>query len=176
MQTFLPYESFRESAKVLDWRRLGKQRVEGMQIINAIEGKKRKDGKPYKGWLNHPATVMWRPYLNALKHYTNIIIAEWIRRGYNNNMKMYEYNIIEKPHWLGKEEFHSSHRANLLRKDYKHYSQFEWTENPESPYVWHDVEGKWYEQHVGTGERVYFDDMTCNYSGLPSVKSYEVRT
>ena len=35
MQTFLPYESFRESAKVLDWRRLGKQRVEGMQIINA---------------------------------------------------------------------------------------------------------------------------------------------
>jgi len=39
MQTFLPYESFRESAKVLDWRRLGKQRVEGMQIINAIEGK-----------------------------------------------------------------------------------------------------------------------------------------
>ena len=52
MQTFLPYESFRESAKVLDWRRLGKQRVEGMQIINAIEGKKRKDGKPYKGTKN----------------------------------------------------------------------------------------------------------------------------
>ena len=75
MQTFLPYESFRKSAEVLDWRRLGKQRVEGMQIINAIEGKKRKDGKPYKGWLNHPATVMWRPYPNALKHYTNIIIA-----------------------------------------------------------------------------------------------------
>ena len=90
-------------------------------------------------------------------------------------MKMYEYNTIEKPHWLGKEEFHSSHRANLLRKDYKHYSQFEWTENSESPYVWHDVEGKWYEQHVGTGERIYLDDLTCNYSGLPSVKSYEVR-
>ena len=38
MQTFLPYESFEESASVLDWRRLGKQRVEGMQIINAISG------------------------------------------------------------------------------------------------------------------------------------------
>ena len=49
MQTFLPYKSFEESAKVLDWRRLGKQRVEGMQIINAIEQKPRKDGKPYKG-------------------------------------------------------------------------------------------------------------------------------
>ena len=67
MQTFLPYESFKQSARVLDWRRLGKQRVEGMQIINAIEGKPRQDSKPYKGWLNHPATVMWRPYLNALK-------------------------------------------------------------------------------------------------------------
>ena len=98
MQTFLPYESFRESAKVLDWRRLGKQRVEGMQIINAIEGKKRKDGKPYKGWLNHPCTVMWRPYLNSLKHYTNIIITEWMKRGYNNNMEFYEFNDMVKPH------------------------------------------------------------------------------
>ena len=46
MQTFLPYPSFEESAKVLDWRRLGKQRVEGMQIINAISGVPRKDGRP----------------------------------------------------------------------------------------------------------------------------------
>ncbi len=46
MQTFLPYESFEKSAQTLDWRRLGKQRVEGMQIINAITGKTRKDGKP----------------------------------------------------------------------------------------------------------------------------------
>lgn len=162
MQTFLPYESFRKSAEVLDWRRLGKQRVEGMQIINAIEGKPRKDGKPYKGWINHPATVMWRPYLNALKHYTNIIIMEWIKRGYNNNMKMYEYNEITKPHWIGKEEFHASHRANLLRKDRETkpkpldwYTKFGWTENPENPYVWHDVDGKWYEQHIGTGVREY---------------------
>ena len=118
MQTFLPYRSFRESAKVLDWRRLGKQRVEGMQIINAIEGKKRKDGKPYKGWLNHPATVMWRPYVNALKHYTNVIIREWIGRGYNNNMEIYKIKQIEVPHWLGKESFHSSHRSILLRKVY----------------------------------------------------------
>ena len=53
------------------------------------------------------------------------------------------------------EEFYSSHRANLLRKDYEYYSQFKWKENPESPYVWHDKEGLWYEQHVGTGQRLY---------------------
>ena len=157
MQTFLPYKSFEESAKVLDWRRLGKQRVEGMQIINAIEQKPRKDGKPYKGWLNHPATVMWRPHVDLLKHYTNIIIQEWIDRGYNNNLKFYEVKWpIDLPNWLGYEPFHSSHRANLLRKDREYYSQFKWKENSEDPYVWRDVEKKWYRQYVGTGERVYF--------------------
>ena len=99
MQTFLPYESFAESAKVLDWRRLGKQRVEGMQIIKAITGEKRLDGKPYKGWINHPASVMWKPYPDALKLYTNVIILEWIERGYNNNMEIYDIhgtpNILE---------------------------------------------------------------------------------
>ena len=155
MQTFLPYPSFKESAKVLDWRRLGNQRVEGMQIINAISGVPRKDGKPYKGWTNHPCSVMWKPYLPALKLYTNIIIKEWEDRGYNNNMKYYDVEDIVIPHWIGNERIHSSHRANLLRKDYEYYSKFGWTENSEDPYVWHDVEGKFYEQHVGTGQRIY---------------------
>ena len=68
MQTFLPYESFEKSAKVLDYRRLGKQRVEGMQIINAIE-----NPNP-QGWKNHPIVIMWTPYVTALKHYTNVMI------------------------------------------------------------------------------------------------------
>ena len=155
MQTFLPYESFEKSAQTLDWRRLGKQRVEGMQIINAITGKTRKDGKPYKGWINHPCSVMWKDYVPALKHYTNVIIQEWINRGYNNNMEFYDTGKIIMPDWIGNEKFHSSHRANLLRKDFDYYSQFGWTENPERPYVWHDKEKLWYEQQVGTGERIY---------------------
>ena len=39
--------------------------------------------------------------------------------------------------------------------DYKYYSKFGWKEDSSNPYVWHDVEGKWYEQIVNTGERVY---------------------
>ena len=149
MQTFLPYPSYEASARVLDWRRLGKQRVEGMQIINAIENPNK------QGWQNHPATVMWRPYVDSLKLYTNVIIREWIDRGYNNNMELYDVNNPVKPHWIGDDRIHSSHRANLLRKDYEYYSQFGWDENPESPYVWHDVDGKFYEQLVGTGIRNY---------------------
>ena len=151
MQTFLPYESFRESAKVLDWRRLGKQRVECMQIINAIENPNA------KGWVNHPITKMWENYVEVLKSYSNIIIQEWIDRGYNNNMEFYPEPPVtyHMPTWLGKEEFHSSHRANLLRKDPEWYGQFNWTEDPSSPYVWLDDKHLWYEQQVGTGIRVY---------------------
>ena len=149
MQTFLPYESFEKSAQTLDWRRLGKQRVEGMQIINAITGKTRKDGKPYKVWINHPCSVMWRDYAPALKHYTNVFIQEWINRGYNNNMEMYEVKNMELPYWIGDERVHSSHRANLLRKDKEYYSKFCWNENSESPYCWFDTEKEqWYLQHV----------------------------
>jgi hypothetical protein len=36
MQTFLPYEDFTLSAQVLDYRRLGKQRVEALQIYNVL--------------------------------------------------------------------------------------------------------------------------------------------
>ena len=124
MQTFLPYENFNETASVLDWKRLGKQRVEAMQIVNAIVKQ--------TGWRHHPVVHMWTPYVPALKHYTNVMIEEWIKRGYNNTS------------WLGNEKFHSSHRANLLRKDFLYYSQFEWSENPESPYVWLNKENKWY--------------------------------
>ena len=53
MQTFLPYKDFTKSAKALDNKRLGKQRVEVKQILNALDGKS-------KGWTNHPATNMWR--------------------------------------------------------------------------------------------------------------------
>ena len=36
MQTFLPYADFERTAAVLDVRRLGKQRVEVLQICNAL--------------------------------------------------------------------------------------------------------------------------------------------
>ena len=147
MQTFLPYESFTKSAQVLDYRRLGKQRVEAKQILQAIENQ--------TGWKNHPIVKMWTPYTNALKQYANIIITEWIGRGYNNNMEFYDIDNVEYPDWLGDERFHSSHRANLLRKDFDYYSQFKWRENSESPYVWRDENNLWYEQFIGTGDRNY---------------------
>ena len=162
MQVFLPYESYLLSAQCLDWRRLGKQRVECMQIINAVEGKPRKDGKPATGWVNHPATIMWRPYLDSLKYYANIVMMEWLSRGYKNNMEFYEVDkdLAQEPHWLGFESFHASHRSNLLRKDKEHYSSYDWEESDDLPYLWNDKDSKWYAQLVGNKEKVYLPTKT----------------
>ena len=85
------------------------------------------------------------------------MIDEWIFRGYNNTMVKEDIvGRIEYPHWIGNDLFHSSHRANLLRKDREFYSKFYWNENSESPYAWFDTDKKqWYLQIVSTGIREY---------------------
>jgi len=132
MQTFLPYPDFVQSVKVLDYRRLGKQRVETFQVLNILL-----DRTPTKGWRNHPVTRMWAGYEEALKLYQNYTIQEWISRGYKNTMKLEEVdpNAAIMPPWFGVEEFHQSHRSNLLRKDYEYYSQF-FNEPSDLEYLW----------------------------------------
>jgi len=83
MQTFLPHEDFSISASILDDKRLGKQRVEALQIYNVLVGNLTKKGKPYKGWLRHPAVLMWDGHVEALLLYKNKMIEEWILRGFN---------------------------------------------------------------------------------------------
>lgn len=132
MQTFLPYPDFIQSVRVLDYRRLGKQRVETFQVLNILL-----DRTPTKGWRNHPVTKMWTGYENALKLYQNFTIQEWIKRGYNNNMELEQVDMkkIELPHWFGNKDFHKSHRSNLLRKDFEYYSQY-FDEPSDLEYYW----------------------------------------
>ena len=130
MQTFLPVPDFKESAKILDYRRLGKQRVEARQILNALQGKS-------KGWVNHPATRMWKGYESALEQYLREMILEWLDRGYNNSMEIpLKRSPIIYPKWFGDENFHASHRSNLLRKNFDYYSEFNWIEGCDLPYIW----------------------------------------
>lgn len=137
MQTFLPYKNFHKSAKVLDNKRLGKQRVEALQILQTIQ-----KGELAKGWKNHPAVIMWRGYENSLIEYGIAICDEWRARGFKDTVRekllsQYPWHqVAPRPKWLGSRPFHSSHRSNLLRKDWNHYSQFGWTEADNLPYVW----------------------------------------
>lgn len=134
MNTFLPYADFKESAKVLDWQRLGKQRVEVLQIMNAILNPKQ------KGWANHPCTFMWSRHLPALVEYGIVICEEWCERGYSDLVRfdLYPHRVgsPKMPPWLGSPKLHASHRANLIRKDPVHYGQFGWTETPVDGYFW----------------------------------------
>lgn len=130
MQTFLPYPDFVQTAKCLDYRRLGKQRSEARTILTHLE-------KGMGPWWNHPAVQMWRGCEGSLIIYSNCIISEWIGRGYNNNMKLLpEPRRLLFPKWLGDEAFHNSHKSNLLRKDPRYYGQFGWDVPDNLPYVW----------------------------------------
>lgn len=144
MQTFLPYSDFHLSLWCLDYRRLGKQRVEAFQLIQAIT-------RPDYAWQNSPPTVMWRPYLDALKHYYNVSLRIWIAKGYNNSMKPYyidESNIVF-PSWIGDKRFHSSHRSNLLRKDMiYYYKTCQWTEPDNMLYQWPRYTGNGHEYYL----------------------------
>lgn len=132
MQTFLPYNNFKESFKCLDYRRLGKSRVEARQIWNIIT-----NNTNTIAWRHHPAVLMWENHENALALYHNLCIKEWIYRGYVNNMPLLDIKgEVTYPYWFGNKHFHASHRASLLFKDYEWYKQFGWTETPQIKYLW----------------------------------------
>lgn len=144
MQTFLPYEDYRETAACLDMRRLGKQRVEAKQILLAL-------GVPVgghfatlrNGWRSHPAVLMWAGYEESLMEYAIAICEEWIGRGYRDSLLcQFEERLsavtwdYKKPWWLGWQAFHASHRSNLLRKDRSFYEVNGWDEPDSMDYVW----------------------------------------
>lgn len=71
MQTFLPLPDFAASAASLDRQRLGKQRIENLQLMRAIVD-------PSAGWRNHPCVGMWRTVPCALFRYHEAICSEWV--------------------------------------------------------------------------------------------------
>lgn len=132
MQTFLPYPSFTKSAQSLDGKRLNKQRIECLQIYDTLTGVS-------QGWKNHPAVRMWRGYEEKLIRYWFSIEAECRRRNYKSrDIPQFKSFYAATPSWLGNEEFHLSHRLNLLFKDPVYY-QMRFTEDvpkTKPDYVW----------------------------------------
>lgn len=137
MQTFIPYGSdFTANAKVLDRQRLGKQRVEGLQILRTLTG-------VGKGWENHPIVKMWRGYEYSLGMYTIAMCDEWISKGYKDTCRDQIISIMEAfdmpmvtPLWLEDAEIKISHKSNLIRKMPEHYGLL-WAGVPNDlPYKW----------------------------------------
>lgn len=132
MQTFVPYSDFEASARALDVKRLGKQRVEVIQIVRALT-------IPGYGWASHPAVLMWKGYEEALGRYGLTMCDIWLGLGFGDTCAAtiaYDLRLIgietirsypelaeaqALPEWLFDPAVHRSHQSSLVRKDPEHY-------------------------------------------------------
>lgn len=147
MQTFLPYPDFVASGRSLDPLRLGKQRVEALQVLRGLT-------VPNYGWRHHPAVKMWAGYEEALVRYGLEICAVWSAGGRADTCAASLVTDLagscgvsavrsqgelaaagDLPPWLGDEALHLSHRSALLHKSPDFYRPL-FGELPEVPYVW----------------------------------------
>jgi hypothetical protein len=144
MQTFVPVADFTESARLLDNPRLGKQRVECLQVLRALE-------LPDYGWANHPVVSMWRGHTAGLVVYSLAMVRVWRERGFADTTETLIAEFAPDaaamtqaeaaaagllPSWVGNEELHRSHRSNLLAKDPGFYRSRFPAEPDDLPYLW----------------------------------------
>jgi hypothetical protein len=148
MQTFLPVADFAESARLLDSPRLGKQRVETLQVLRALE-------LPDYGWASHPVVDMWRGRTPGLVSYGLAMVTVWRERGFADSTETLIGEFAPEvvgvpqpelaaagllPSWVGDEELHRSHRSNLIAKDPAFYrprfTELFGPEPDDLPYVW----------------------------------------
>lgn len=148
MQTFLPYPDFAATARVLDNRRLGRQRVEALQLQRALT-------VPGHGWRHHPAARMWVGHEEALVRYGLEICARWCAKGFLDTCEATLRSDLarakgitvvrtqreladagELPDWLGDDTLHRSHQSALVRKDPEHYRRHFPDVPDDLPYVW----------------------------------------
>jgi hypothetical protein len=147
MQTFVPYADFEASARALDQKRLGKQRVEVIQIVRALT-------VPGYAWSQHPATLMWKGYEEALGRYGLTMCDVWLELGFGDTCAATiaadlatfgiphirtEAELREAgalPPWLDDETVRESHQSALVRKDPEFYRQRFPDVRPDIDYVW----------------------------------------
>ena len=147
MQTFLPYPDFERSARVLDAKRLGKQRVETIQVVRALT-------VPGYGWANHPAVLMWKGFEEALGRYGFICCEVWTELGFGDTCALtiatdLQQSGVERvrsqgelaaagalPPWLGDDTVHRSHQSALVRKDPAYYRPLFPDAPDDLPYHW----------------------------------------
>lgn len=133
MQTFLPLPDFADAVATLDDKRLGKQRVECLQILKALHD------STY-GWQNHPAVKMWRGHEQALVRYSVETCHAWIARGFKDTCLEKIETFADgtpspTPPWVT-QTLCLSHQSNLVRKLPDHYKRHFPDVPPCLPYFW----------------------------------------
>jgi len=161
MQTWLPayvagdpLASYRESARVLDDKRLRAQANEAKVILRVASGFTIDDNYQWvpwtgRGWANVALTRAWRPWTFSLALYGRCVATEMRERG------MVPADVLDgwfrrmaahlwsgqwpmAPSWLGG-PVHGRCRAQLLAKDPEWYGRYGWTEDPADMRIWDDL-------------------------------------
>jgi hypothetical protein len=120
--TFLTHFSYGGTARALDDRRLGNQRIEAWEVFDGLTG-----GEII--FPGHPVYKMWDGYQFALGIYGMMLCMEWIsHRGCGDKIFWKFKHAIdeirdddpsftyEQPPWLHDTAVLRSHRSNLIRK------------------------------------------------------------
>lgn len=148
LQTFLPLPGFTASARALDRRRLGTQRVEALQVLRALL-------EPDHSLRDHPVVTMWAGYEEALTRYGLDVCAVWTDAGGADNCAGKLRDRLrtalgpahprtqaelaaadELPPWLGSASFHLSHQSALVWKDPRYYRKRFPSVPDDLPYLW----------------------------------------
>ncbi len=73
MQTFLPYPNFQQSAGCLDNHRLGKQRIETLEILVILKHVLGDGQRPH--WMSHIRLFLWGTDTNVRCGVTALLFA-----------------------------------------------------------------------------------------------------
>jgi hypothetical protein len=141
MQVFLPFRDIDRCVRILDSKRLNKQIIEAYQI--------------YSGRVpnpNHPAVLMWTPFKGLLSYYIKMACSEFYHRFQKPHSIVFRLDgnsDMTIPDWMRRSNIDAinlSHKVNLLRKDYTHYSKYFFPENSldkyPKGYYWPIARGK----------------------------------
>lgn len=124
MNTFITSYNLNENFKKLDQKRVFKQVLEGVQLLDGIVNNK-------KSWELHPARLMWRKNPGALFAYIKFAWEECKNRKIAVNSKLYlsaetlyltkvgdDYTKEQFPLWWGRQDIAASHRSRLRCKGF----------------------------------------------------------
>jgi Pyrimidine dimer DNA glycosylase len=139
MLTFLPMIGFFKSLRELDDARLGKQRQDALNILEALLAPEKSRSDP-----STPNIQMWAGFEYTLAVYGMSACSVWQNERGNRDKLAFEIHAVIDPYpkdlleppWLGDLNFHRSHRSYLIHK-YPDFYAARWPNTPERmPLLW----------------------------------------
>lgn len=146
LNTWLPYDNYAESADILTDRHIFMQLQDCTKLLYWLTEMPLNRRTPSKAQLEHPCVIQWRGYVPSLYDYTlEIMMVAYERSSLTNKQEQISemaenINILdglvsnmkeETPSWLGNEDYHLSHKSNLIRLSRSAYESI-WPDVPDN--------------------------------------------